>query len=226
MAQPNKTIKSNELLLRTISACVLIPPVISAIYFGSPYFEVLIFFAVCLLIWEWYGLCNGKLPWVFLGITYISASCFALIHLRINLDLGFQTVLWIFVLVWSADTGAFATGRIIGGPKIAPHISPNKTWSGLSGGIFAAGMVGFVTALVLGHHNASLLIILSAMLGLLSQGGDLFESWLKRLFNKKDSGTLIPGHGGLLDRVDGLLATAVGTAILSFFIKGSPLAWG
>ena len=225
MVQP-KTTDNNELLLRIISACVLIPPVIFAIYFGSPYFEAMIIISGCFLIWEWCRLCGGKLNWVLLGAVYISSACFSLFHLRINLDLGFQTVLWIFILVWSADTGAFATGRIIGGPKIAPRISPNKTWSGLSGGIFSAGIVGFVTTLVLEQQNIFLLVTLSSIIGLLSQGGDLFESWIKRLFNKKDSGTLIPGHGGLLDRVDGLLAAAVGAAFLSFIIKESPLTWG
>ena len=112
------------------------------------------------------------------------------------------------------------------GPNWPPRISPKKTWSGLSGGVFAAGMVGFIYTLVLGLQNVIPLIVLSALLGLLSQGGDLFESWIKRRFDKKDSGSLIPGHGGLFDRVDGLLAAAVGAAFISFIIKGSPLTWG
>ncbi len=226
MAQLNKTPKSNELFLRIISACVLIPPVIATNYYGSPYFEIMITLSACLLVWEWYNLCNGKLPWILFGIIYIGFPCYALFHLRINLDFGFETVLWIFVLVWSADTGAFVAGRLIGGPKIAPSISPNKTWSGLSGGIFAAGFSGFISAFLLGHLNMVPIIVLSSILGLLSQVGDFFESWIKRRFNKKDSGFLIPGHGGLFDRVDGLLAAVLGAAILSYFIKGSPLVWG
>jgi phosphatidate cytidylyltransferase len=226
MAQLNQKIKHNELFLRIISSCVLIPPVIAAIYYGSPYFELMITLSACLLAWEWFHICNGKPYWIIIGIIYIVVPCYALTHLRTDLDLGFQTVLWLFVLVWSADTGAFAAGRLIGGPKIAPRISPNKTWSGLSGGIFAAGIAGFISALVLGHQNVIPLTVFSALLGMLSQGGDLFESWIKRRFNKKDSGALIPGHGGLLDRVDGLLTAAVGAAALSFVIKESPLAWG
>jgi phosphatidate cytidylyltransferase len=115
---------------------------------------------------------------------------------------------------------------MIGGPKLASRISPNKTWSGLCGGIFAAGIVGSIYNLVLMHENVIPLIVLSTLLGLLSQGGDLLESWIKRRFDKKDSGSLIPGHGGLFDRVDGLLAAAVGAAFISIIIKGSPLTWG
>ena len=131
MAELNKKIKSNELIIRMISACILIPPVIAIIYYGSPYFELMITLSALILIWEWFRVCDGKLLWVLFGTIYTIAPCYALIHLRNDLDLGYQTVLWIFVLVWSADTGAFAFGRMIGGPKLAPQISPNKTWSGL-----------------------------------------------------------------------------------------------
>lgn len=226
MAQPSTAKKSSELFLRIVSACVLIPPVVAAIYLGSPYFEIMIASCACLLLREWFALCDGKILWVLFGIIYIGVPCYSLIHLRLDLNFGFETVLWVFTLVWSADSGAYATGRMFGGPKLAPRISPNKTWSGLCGGVFAAGIVGSMYTLVLGHQNMIPLIILSAFLGLLSQGGDLFESWIKRRFDKKDSGSLIPGHGGLFDRVDGLLAAAVGAAFISIIIKGSPLTWG
>ena len=85
--------------------------------------------------------------------------CYSLIHLRLDLDLGFETVLWVFTLVWSADSGAYVAGRMIGGPKLASRISPNKTWSGLCGGIFAAGIVGFIYNLVLMHENVIPLIV-------------------------------------------------------------------
>ena len=226
MVQPSTVKKSNELFLRIVSACVLIPPVVAAIYFGSPYFEIMIAICACLLVREWFALCDGKILWVLFGIIYIGVPCYSLIYLRLDLNFGFETVLWVFTLVWSADSGAYATGRMFGGPKLAPRISPNKTWSGLCGGVFAAGIVGFIYTLVLGHQNMIPLTILSAFLGLLSQGGDLLESWIKRRFDKKDSGSLIPGHGGLFDRVDGLLAAAVGAAFISIIIKGSPLIWG
>ena len=226
MVQPSTVKKSNELFLRIVSACVLIPPVVAAIYLGSPYFEIMIASCACLLVREWFALCDGKILWVLFGIIYIGVPCYSLIYLRLDLNFGFETVLWVFTLVWSADSGAYATGRMFGGPKLAPRISPNKTWSGLCGGVFAAGIVGSMYTLVLGHQNMIPLTILSAFLGLLSQGGDLFESWIKRRFDKKDSGSLIPGHGGLFDRVDGLLAAAVGAAFISIIIKGSPLRWG
>ena len=226
MVQPSTVKKSNELFLRIVSACVLIPPVVATIYIGSPYFEIMIASCACLLVREWFALCDGKILWVLFGIIYIGVPCYSLIHLRLDLNFGFETVLWVFTLVWSADSGAYATGRMFGGPKLAPRISPNKTWSGLCGGVFAAGIVGSMYTLVLGHQNMIPLTVLSAFLGLLSQGGDLLESWIKRRFDKKDSGSLIPGHGGLFDRVDGLLAAAVGAAFISIIIKGSPLIWG
>ena len=124
MAQPSTAKKSNELFLRIVSACVLIPPVVAAIYYGSPYFEVMIAICACLLVREWYGLCEGKTPWLLFGILYIGVPCYSLIHLRLDLDLGFETVLWVFTLVWSADSGAYAAGRLIGGPKLAPPHKP------------------------------------------------------------------------------------------------------
>ena len=184
--------------------------------------------AVCagILAWEWLGLCKRNVFWLLFGTLYIIVPCLALIHLRSNPDLGFETVLWVFVLVWSADTGAYAAGRLIGGPKLAPRISPNKTWSGLMGGICAAGVVGFFNALVLDHQSMIPLVLISALLGLISQGGDLLESWIKRKFDKKDAGSLIPGHGGLFDRVDGLLAASVGAAFIGLIIGESALTWG
>ncbi len=225
MEQPKPSPKSGGLWVRLASAGVLIPPVVAAIYFGSPYFEVLVAVGAGILAWEWFGLCGRKALWLLFGAFYIGIPCYALIHLRADLEYGFVTVLWVFLLVWAADSGAYVAGRLIGGPKLAPRISPNKTWAGLGGGVTAAGVVGYIIALVLGHQNMIPLIVLSAFLGLLSQGGDLIESWVKRKFDKKDAGSLIPGHGGLFDRVDGLLIASVGAAVIGLLIDGSALTW-
>lgn len=226
MEQPKPSPKSGGLWIRILSACVLIPPVLAAIYFGSPYFELLIGVGAFILAREWLSLCDRKALWVLFGAFYIGIPCYSLIHLRVNMDLGFETVLWVFLLVWAADSGAYVAGRLIGGPKLAPRISPNKTWAGLAGGVTAAGLVGFFNALVLAHENVIPLVLMSAFLGLLSQGGDLVESWVKRRFNKKDAGSLIPGHGGLLDRVDGLLVASVGAVVIGLLMDGSALTWG
>jgi len=224
--QPGPKDRSSGLFLRVISAAVLIPPVIGAIYLGSPYFDILVAVGAVILCWEWYTLCKPHFGWLLVGIPYIGAPTYALIFVRNAPDKGFETVLWIFVMVWAADTFAYAAGRTFGGPKLAPSISPNKTWSGLFGGVAGAGAVGAITALVLNHNSVIPLALVSAALGAISQGGDLMESWIKRRFGKKDAGSLIPGHGGLFDRVDGLLAAALVVALVSIISsKGSILTW-
>ncbi len=225
-AQPKAPEPNSGLGLRLISACVLIPPVLAAIYFGSPYFDLLLGCAALIMIWEWGNLCDRKPTWLLAGFVYIGLSTYALFDMRTASEFGFESVVWLFVLVWAADSGAYAAGRTIGGPKLAPRISPNKTISGLAGGVFAAGCVGYAGSLALDHDNVIPLVLISAFLGVLSQGGDLLESWVKRKFGKKDAGKIIPGHGGVLDRVDGLLAASIGAAALGFMSEGSLLTWG
>jgi phosphatidate cytidylyltransferase len=137
---------------------------------------------------------------------------------------GLQTLFWVLALVWAVDTGAYFAGRAIGGPKLAPRISPNKTWAGLGGGVAAALLVGIAAAALTGAKALPLAFI-SAGLAFVEQAGDLMESAIKRRFNAKDAGRLIPGHGGLLDRVDGLIATLLAVAALTLAAGRSPLYW-
>ncbi|MEX0839493.1 MAG: phosphatidate cytidylyltransferase, partial [Parvibaculum sp.] len=113
------------------------------------------------------------------------------------------------------DIGAYFAGRFIGGPKLAPRISPKKTWAGLIGGMMGAAMVGMGTSLWIGLGSPVLLALIGVGMTVIEQAGDFFESALKRRAGVKDSGTLIPGHGGILDRVDGLVAVAIGAALLA-----------
>lgn len=142
-----------------------------------------------------------------LGAFYIGVPYVALVWLRDDPAVGLATVFWLLGVVWATDTGALFAGRSIGGPKLAPVISPNKTWAGLAGGMLAAAIVGAVFALWLGSPVIFAALI-SAGLAVVAQAGDLVESLVKRHFGVKDSGTIIPGHGGIFDRVDGLLAVA------------------
>jgi len=131
---------------------------------------------------------------------------------------GLLYAFWAMALVWACDIGAFFAGRSIGGPKLAPRLSPNKTWAGLIGGTIAAGALGLAL-----HATAGLplaLALCSPVLAVLAQLGDLYESWLKRRAGVKDSGNILPGHGGVLDRLDGLVPVAPVAALLVLALTG------
>jgi phosphatidate cytidylyltransferase len=146
---------------------------------------------------------------MFGGFLYIAVPAFALIVLN---WVYFPLVYWVMVITWSTDICAYFAGRSIGGPKLAPRISPNKTWAGLIGGMAGAAVFGYIVAHLL-ELGAPFLYIGAAM-GAISQGGDLYESWIKRRAGVKDSGTILPGHGGVLDRLDGLLPVVLATLAL------------
>lgn len=147
----------------------------------------------------------AQVRWIILGTLYIGFPCLAFLWLRNVPEEGRNLVFWLLAVVWATDIGAYFAGRGIGGPKLAPAISPNKTWAGLIGGALSAGLVGAVTAGLI-SSDATLLVVGGMILAVVAQGGDLLESWCKRHFGVKDSSHIIPGHGGILDRVDGLLA--------------------
>ncbi|MCH7931170.1 MAG: CDP-archaeol synthase, partial [Proteobacteria bacterium] len=144
---------------------------------------------------------------------------------RADETVGRETVFWLFAVVWATDVGAYFAGRGVGGPKLLPRISPGKTWAGLVGGVVCAALVGAAAAALLDLPSHAPLILVSALLAVVAQAGDLFESMVKRRFKAKDSGTLIPGHGGVLDRLDGLLAAAPVVAVITVFSGQGVLAW-
>ena len=165
--------------------------------------------------------------WSLAGVPYVAIAAGALMVLRADPAWGFQAVMWVLMVVWVADTGAYFAGRIIGGPKLAPSISPRKTWAGLAGALAGGGLAAFAVAAWLGLARLWPLVLLGAILALIEQAGDLFESALKRSAGVKDLGALIPGHGGVLDRVDGLVAAAVAAAVIgAVHGKGGPAAAG
>lgn len=165
--------------------------------------------------------------WLGFGVLYIGLAGISLIHLRGDAAAGLGNVLFLFLVVWSSDIGAYLAGRRFGGPKLAPAISPNKTWSGAAGGLVSAMAVGWLAAYVM--ESALLpplrVLLVAAILGVLAQVGDLFESWLKRRFHVKDTSSLIPGHGGLLDRLDGVLSAAPAAALLGVLLGPGEAIW-
>lgn len=170
---------------------------------------------------------QGERPrlWAGMGPLYAGLPAVALIWLRGDDDIGRHTMVWLMLLVWATDIGAYAAGRLIGGPLLLPAVSPKKTWAGLMGGMVSAGTVGLVTALVLAFPHPLALAAGSAVLAVVAQAGDLMESWVKRRWAVKDSSNIIPGHGGVLDRVDGLLAAAAAVAIASLASGTAVLQW-
>ncbi|MGR3782572.1 MAG: phosphatidate cytidylyltransferase [Albimonas sp.] len=160
-----------------------------------------------------------------IGGGYVAVACAGLVDLRDDPLYGWEAVLWVVLVVVATDVGAYFAGRIIGGPKLWPRVSPSKTWAGLGGGMACATAVGAIfssaTTGTLIHEVA----IVSGVMAVVSQGGDLAESSLKRRAGVKDSSNLIPGHGGLLDRMDGLMAAALVAAILTFLRGKSVFIW-
>lgn len=164
--------------------------------------------------------------WHAVGPIYIGIPVVALIWLRGHEQAGLAAILWLLATVWATDTGAYFAGRLIGGPKLAPRFSPNKTWAGLFGAMAAAAAVGWAAGAIVPDGPPGLALALTgAVLAVVAQAGDLLESWIKRCFGAKDSSALIPGHGGLFDRVDGLLTAAVALAAFQCLTDGLMLAW-
>ena len=169
--------------------------------------------------------------WLALGALWIAVPCVLLLWLARIDGAGRFTVLWIFAIVWATDIGAYAIGRRLGGPLLWPRWSPRKTWTGLIGGAGCAALAGWGTARILmyidplGISSVLPLVLVSAGLAIVEQFGDLAESVAKRRFGVKDSSGLIPGHGGLLDRLDGLLAVVPAVALLTLIGGGSVVTW-
>jgi phosphatidate cytidylyltransferase len=160
------------------------------------------------------------------GIPYLGAGAVALVWLRQPSGSGGVNVIVLLLVVWASDIGAYIAGRAIGGPRLAPAISPGKTWSGAIGGLVAAAAVGAAASAILRNGQVSWRPMLFAVLiGIISQAGDLFESQLKRHFGVKDSGTMIPGHGGLLDRLDALLTAVPAAALLALILGRGVVLW-
>jgi phosphatidate cytidylyltransferase len=203
----------SELMTRTLAAMAMIALALVTVVLGGYFFAVLVAGAATMMYFEWSRLVRGwGVGWLVAGFLYALVPAIAVLWIREQPFLGLSMVVWVFIVVWATDIGAFFAGRAIGGPKLAPSISPNKTIAGLVGGMFSAGLAGW--AWVDFSGVPPVFIWLAPLLAFAAQAGDLFESWLKRRANAKDSGTWLPGHGGLLDRLDGLVVVAPVTAVV------------
>jgi len=202
----------NELLVRSTAGFVMAAVALIAAFLGGYVFAILVAIAAGAMSVEWRRLAVGwGVGWMVAGFAYALVPALALLWLRDRAPQGLELIFWVFIVTWTTDIGAFFAGRAIGGPRLAPGISPNKTWAGLIGGMVSAGLAGWAwTQYVMLPVS---LIWLAPAFAAAAQGGDLFESWLKRRAGAKDSGSMLPGHGGILDRLDGLVVVATLTAL-------------
>lgn len=202
----------NELLVRTVTGIVLIAAALLAAIHGGTLFAVVVAAIATAMFYEWTRLVRGWGPlWYISGFFYALLPALALLWIRERDAHGIYLLLWAFIVTWSTDIGAYFTGRSIGKRKLAPSISPGKTVEGLYGGMAAATLLGGAWTLAMGLGTP--LLAFAPVFALAAQAGDLFESGMKRRAGVKDSGTWLPGHGGFLDRLDGLVPVAVLTAL-------------
>jgi phosphatidate cytidylyltransferase len=220
-ANPKAGKSRSGLLLRVISALVLAPPVLAALWFGFPWLDLLAAVAAPLMAAEWIRMTRGRPVARVVGLFYVVGSAVALLWLRHQPEYGRETVLWMVACVWASDIGGYFVGRAVGGAKLAPRISPGKTWAGLIGGMAWAAVASALCGWAFGVGETWSLAIYGALLGAIGQGGDLLESHAKRKAGLKDSGNIIPGHGGILDRVDALMAVFVVVALVRLAAGGA-----
>jgi phosphatidate cytidylyltransferase len=208
------------LLVRSVSAAILAPLCLAALWFGFPWVDLMAAIAAPFMVAEWARLTRGRPVARTAAMVYTLASLLALLWLRHQPDFGRETVIWIVACVWATDVGAYFVGRLVGGAKLAPAISPGKTWAGLVGGMGFSAIASALCGLAFGVGNTVPLALVGVGIAAISQAGDLAESAAKRQAGVKDSGRLIPGHGGVLDRVDGLMAALVGIALVRLIAGG------
>lgn len=255
--------KKFKLLQRTLSAIILLPVILYAVYDGYYIYFATISLISILSLLEWVQMVNVKalkiteeiskaksdnllnktldkiphktlekkvimfnLDLYTLGFVYISLFAWAMIDIR-NQEHGAFITFWILITVFATDIGGYFCGIIIGGPKLAKKISPNKTWSGFLGGIIFASIVGISIQNILQNiskeyinvHLSYDILLMSIIISIIAQIGDLIESYFKRYFGVKDSGNIIPGHGGVLDRIDGIISSSIFFAVFLYFFK-------
>jgi len=208
------------LLLRAATALVLAPLLVAAIWYGFPWLDLIAALAAPLMVSECLRLSRGRPAMRCSAVAYVLAAIVALLWLRHQPALGRETILWIVCCTWATDIGAYVVGRSAGGARLAPRISPGKTWSGLIGGMAWSAVASAAFGYAFGLGETFPLAVVGALLAVVGQGGDLLESAMKRSAGVKDSGALIPGHGGLLDRVDGLIAILLVVALVRLLGDG------
>jgi phosphatidate cytidylyltransferase len=212
--------KFKDLVKRSISAFILAPIILLIILIGGHVFSALILLTAVLMAFEWNNITNNlkikdnSLFWKVLGTLYIAIPMLFIMQFR-NYYFGFELILWILFTVWATDIGGYIFGNLIGGPKIYPKISPKKTWAGAVGSILFAVLAGQLMANYFRSLPAVFYsMLISIFISIVAQFGDFLESAIKRKFDVKDSGNLIPGHGGILDRLDSIITSVIAVKLI------------
>jgi len=211
-------VSASNLALRIVSAAVLAPLAVIAAYLGGWPFALFWGLAAIAVLWEWTALVTGP-GWIVAGIGYASVLLAAPMVLRADGEFGFLAILNLFAIVWTTDILGYFAGRAFGGPKLLPAVSPKKTWSGAIAGTLGAMMVAVLIAFSF-RINMPAIAMLALLLSVMAQLGDLLESWVKRKFGAKDASHLIPGHGGVMDRLDGFWAAALAGCVIGLLRGG------
>ena len=199
---------------------IIVGVFIVALVVGSPALWLLMLIALITAIFAIVAGLKGAAQWEASGFLYASLSGFTLAFLRDDNHSGLVAILFLFAVVWATDIAAYFVGRAVGGPKLAPSISPGKTQSGALGGAIGGVVAGLLLAFAAGAGNLIQIGLVALALSVVSQIGDLFESWVKRRHGAKDSSNLIPGHGGVMDRVDGLVAAGFALYVIGWVAAG------
>jgi phosphatidate cytidylyltransferase len=210
---------TSNLALRIISAAVLAPVAVYAAYLGGWPFAVFWTLAAAAVLWEWMTMVAGP-GWIIAGVGYAAVMLLAPILLRADDVDGFFAIALLFAVVWTTDVLGYFAGRAIGGPKLLPAVSPKKTWSGALAGALGAMIVAVLVAEFFGSFDRATIAIIALLLSVVAQLGDLLESWVKRQFGVKDASHLIPGHGGVMDRLDGFWAAALVGCVIGLLRGG------
>jgi phosphatidate cytidylyltransferase len=224
MSSKKLKLYNSEFVKRFISALVLIPIVLFVIYSGGKAYNVIISLIGCWMMVELYKMINTKkisltqqVLWFLFAIVYALLPCMTFIYLRQLEPQGLIIMLWLIFAVWATDIGAYIVGTTVQGPKILPKISPKKTWSGALGGIISATIIGYIFDIYYPNYKYHFSYV-SPIISIVAQCGDFLESAIKRNFGVKNSSNLIPGHGGILDRVDGLVTASLLVLLLELYI--------
>jgi phosphatidate cytidylyltransferase len=219
----------SNLTLRVISSAVMAPIAIGIAWLGGWPFVLFWTLAACIVLWEWTRLVTRSpgtasytdfILWMIAGLLYAGVIALAPVILRRDPALGFVAIVFLFAVVWVTDIAAYFAGRALGGPKLWVAVSPNKTWSGALGGTLGGVIAALLVVKAAGLVVAPMLVLVALVLSIASQAGDLLESALKRQFGAKDASALIPGHGGLMDRLDGFLTAVLAAVMVGLLREG------